>query len=77
MKTMVKKFKNSLGIKIPNIIVRKLSLKDVSFIDINHNGKSIIIEPVQKRLSEMVNKINEQNIHKEIETGRPIPKEIW
>ena len=78
MEAVVKKWGNSLGIRIPNLIVRELALKDGSFVDINDKGKTIIIKPIQKnKLSEMLSKINEQNIHKEIETGGPVGKEIW
>ena len=78
MKTVVKKWGNSLGIRIPNAIARELSLKDGSFVDINDKGENIIIKPVKKnKLSEMVSKINDQNLHKEIETGEPVGKEVW
>jgi antitoxin MazE len=78
METVVKKWGNSLGIRIPNLIARELSLKDGSFVDINDRGKEIIIKPIKKsKLSDMLNKINEQNMHKEIDTGRPVGKEIW
>jgi len=78
MKTVVKKWGNSLGIRIPNAIARELSLKDGSFVDINDKGEDIIIKPVKKnKLSEMVSKINDQNLHKEIETGEPVGKEVW
>ncbi|MDR2922606.1 MAG: AbrB/MazE/SpoVT family DNA-binding domain-containing protein [Treponema sp.] len=78
MEAVVKKWGNSLGIRIPNVFARELSLKDGSFVDITGKEKAIIIKPVQKnRLSEMLSKINEQNLHKEIDTGRPAGKEIW
>jgi antitoxin MazE len=78
MEAVVRKWGNSLGIRIPNPIVRELSLKDGSFVDINDRGKEIIIKLIQKnKLSEMLSKISEQNIHKEIETGGPVGKEIW
>jgi antitoxin MazE len=78
MEAVVKKWGNSLGIRIPSLIARDLSLKDGSSVDIYDKGKMIIIKPVQKnKLSEMLSKINEQNIHKEIETGGPVGKEIW
>ena len=78
MEAVVRKWGNSLGIRIPNLIVRELSLKDGSFVDIRDKGKEIIIKPVQRtRLSEMLSKINEQNLHREIETGGPVGKEIW
>ena len=78
MEAIVRKWGNSLGIRIPNLIARKLTLKDGSYVDINDKGKVIIIKPVKKnKLSEMLSNINEQNIHKEIETGGPVGKEIW
>jgi len=78
MEAVIKKWGNSLGIRIPNLIVRELSLKDGSFVDINDKGNEIIIKPIQKnRLSEMLNLINEQNIHEEVKTKGPVGKEIW
>jgi len=70
MKTVVKKWGNSLGIKIPNLISQRFSLKDGSYINIIDKEKKIIITPINKnRLSEMLSRINEQNLHAEIEMG--------
>ena len=78
METIVKKWGNSLGIRIPSHIARELSLKDGSYVDINDRGKEIIIRPIHKnRLSEMVSQINEQNLHAEIETTGPVGNEVW
>ena len=78
MEAVVKKWGNSLGIRIPNLIARELSLKDGSLVEINDRGKEMVIKPIKKnKLSEMVSKINEQNIHAEIDTGEPVGKEIW
>jgi antitoxin MazE len=78
MEAIVKKWGNSLGIRIPNLIVRELSLKDGSYVDINETGNEIIIKPLRKKnLSEMLNLINEQNIHEEIKTSGPVGNEIW
>ena len=78
MEAVVKKWGNSLGIRVPNFIARELALKDGSFVDISGNGREMIIKPVRKRrLKEMLSEINEQNIHGEIETTGPVGKEIW
>jgi antitoxin MazE len=78
MEAVVRKWGNSLGIRVPSHIARKLKLKDGSCVDISDRENEIIIKPIQKnKLSEMVNKINEQNIHKVIETGGPAGKELW
>jgi antitoxin MazE len=78
METVIKKWGNSLGIRIPNLIVREFSLKDGSFVEIKDMGNEIIIKPKKKnKLLEMLEAINEQNIHKEVETNGPVGKEIY
>ena len=78
MEAVVRKWGNSLGIRIPNLIVREYSLKDGSFVNINDIGQEIIIKPIKKnKLSEMLEQINEQNIHEEIKTTGPVGNEVW
>jgi antitoxin component of MazEF toxin-antitoxin module len=39
---------------------------------------NIVIKPVKKsRLSEMLDNINDQNIHQEVDWGKPVGKETW
>jgi antitoxin MazE len=78
METIIRKWGNSLGIRIPNFIVREFSLKDGSFVEIKDTGNEIIIKPKKENtLSKMLDSINEHNIHEEIETDGPVGKEIW
>lgn len=78
MEAVVRKWGNSLGIRIPNIIAREYSLKDGSFVNISDLGREIIIKPIKKnKLSEMLEQINERNIHEEIKTTGPVGNEIW
>ena len=78
METVVKKWGNSLGIRIPSQMARELSLKDGSFVDINDRGQEIVIKPIQKsKLSEILSQINDQNIHEEVKTTGPVGREIW
>jgi antitoxin MazE len=78
MEAIVKTWGNSLGIRIPNLIVRELSLKDGSCVDIKDKGNEIIIKPKERnKLPQMLNKINEKNIHGEVETTGPVGNETW
>jgi antitoxin MazE len=78
MEAVIRKWGNSLGIRIPNLIIREFSLKDGSFIEIKDAGNEIIIKPKKKnKLSEMLDAINEHNIHEEVETEGPVGKELW
>ena len=78
MEAVVKKWGNSLGIRIPNHVVREMLLKDGTYVDINSRKKEIIIKPIKKNnLSDMLRHINAHTVHKEIETSGPVGKEIW
>ena len=78
MEAVVKKWGNSLGIRIPHLIVRELALKDGSFVDIKETGNEIIIKPKEKRkLADMLGGINGKNLHDEVETSGPLGNEIW
>jgi hypothetical protein len=56
------------------IISQELVMETV----IKDMGNEIIIKPKKKnKLSEMLDAINEHNIHEEIETNVPVGKEIW
>jgi antitoxin MazE len=78
METIIRNWGNSLGIRIPNFIVKKLSLKDGSSVEIEDKKGQIIIHPKnEKQLSELLKKISKTNIHSEVESNGPIGKEIW
>ena len=78
MEAVIKKWGNSLGVRIPKHIAMGLSLRDGSSVDINNKGEEIIIKPIKKtKLSEMLSLIDEQNLHDEVDTGEPVGNEIW
>ena len=80
METQVKKWGNSLGLRIPKVLARQLEINDGSTVNININNNKLEIIPLQKNnynLSEMLANINKHNIHNEIETGEPAGNEIW
>ena len=78
MEAVVKKWGNSLGIRIPNLIAKDLALKDGSYVDISDKGNEIVIKPLHKNsLLEMLNLVNDKNIHKEIKTTGPVGNEVW
>ncbi|MCL2833030.1 MAG: AbrB/MazE/SpoVT family DNA-binding domain-containing protein [Treponema sp.] len=78
MEAIVRKWGNSLGIRIPNIITREFSLKDGSHVSIDEKDNKIVIFPIKKiKLSEMIKNINEENLHGEIDTGKSVGKEVW
>ena len=78
MEAVIKKWGNSLGIRIPSIMAKDLSLKDGSHVEIRDEEDRIIIIPSQKEnLKDLLSKISKSNLHKEIDTGSPVGNEIW
>jgi len=78
METIVQKWGNSLGIRIPSVIAKEHRLRNGIKVEIFGDGEKISIKP-QKRytLDELVDGINNKNLHKGIETGVPVGNEEW
>lgn len=73
----VKKWGNSLGIRIPKSISDELLLREDSEVYLYVENDRLIIEPKRKSLQTLVDDITEDNIHSEIEFGKPEGGEVW
>jgi len=80
-KIKIQKWGNDLGINIPSIIARELSLREGLYVNVHENRNRIIIESPKQNISysltKMLNEITENNVHHCIETGTPTGNEIW
>jgi antitoxin MazE len=78
MEAVIRKWGNSLGIRIPNNIAKNKTLRDGVSVEITDTENGILISPKRKTtLSEMLGQITVENIHGEIETGAVVGNEIW
>ncbi len=80
METKIQKWGNSFGVRIPMKIIENNFLGDGVPVKIIENNNSIIIkynQPKKVSLKKMLNKINPNNIHKEIDMGDVCGSEIW
>jgi antitoxin MazE len=79
MKTTVKKWGNSLAIRIPKNISEDTMVAEGSNIDIMVEKGKIILSPSKKEysLKELLKNISNKNIHSEISTGNHVGGEIW
>lgn len=73
----VKKWGNSLGIRIPKTVSDELLLREDSEVYLYVENNRLIIEPKRKSLQAMIDGIKEDNIHTEIEFGEPEGGEAW
>jgi antitoxin MazE len=80
MEAKIKKWGNSLGVRIPKSFTIQAGITDGSSIEINMEGDKITIVPLQKdeyKLDELLSMVSEENVHYEIETSGPIGNEVW
>lgn len=80
MTTKIKKWGNSLAVRLPKNIVEKMGLKENTSVEIAENNNVVNIKPTnidKLSLKTVVGLINKENIHKEVVFGAKTGKEIW
>jgi antitoxin MazE len=78
MQSSVKKWGNSLGIRLPKFISHELNLFEGTNLHLKLVDNNIEIPKVLNELSleQMLLIINDENLHHEIDTYSPIGKEL-
>lgn len=78
MVTIVKKWGNSLGLRLPAALATQVKILNGSKVNIVLKNNRIEILPLENEFSleEMLKSVTEDNIHKEIDTGYTVGKEI-
>ena len=77
MQTVVQKWGNSLGIRIPNLYVKEFNLKNGSRVEVIEEEGNLIIKPQKLTLEMLLSGITDENKHAAIETGPSVGKEEW
>lgn len=77
MQTVIQKWGNSLGVRIPQGFAQELGLTQGSNVDVfSKNGKLEIV-PCKKTLDMLLSDVTDTNIHTAIETGAARGAEAW
>jgi len=79
MQTKIKKWGNSLALRIPKLLALDANLKQDSLVDISIEKNSIIIMPIGEKeysLEKLLKGVSKNNLHGEFNTGAPVGKEI-
>ncbi len=80
MQTKVQKWGNSLAVRIPRGLTLSVRLRNGSLVDLSSVKGKLIITPVEETeytLEQLVAKVNDKNIHREVDTGKAIGRESW
>jgi antitoxin MazE len=76
----VKKWGNSLAVRIPIAVAQDLGLSENSTVQITSDGAVATIKPKKGdkvSLKELVARITPDNRHQEVDWGESVGKEVW
>jgi len=80
MQTTIKKWGNSLALRIPKLLALDANLKLNKLVDLSIDRDSIIITPIGEKeysLEKLLKGVTKNNLHGEFDTGALVGKEIW
>jgi antitoxin MazE len=80
MHTQIKKWGNSLALRIPKSFALNANLRQDELVDLTIDEERIVITPIGQKeysLDELLDRVNESNHHGAFDTGAPVGKEIW
>ena len=78
MQTRVRKWGNSLALRIPGTMASDLGLTAESRVDLRMHGGKLEVTPVADeplRLDDLLAAVREDNLHGEYDTGEPMGRE--
>ena len=80
MRTKIKKWGNSLALRIPKSFALNANLRQDELVDLSIDKERIIITLIGEKeysLDELLERVSESNLHSAFDTGAPVGKEIW
>jgi antitoxin MazE len=81
MQTQVKKWGNSLALRIPKAFAEEMAISTDTLVEISIIEGNLVVVPLVEApsyvLDDLLSQITEENLHGEVETGDPVGQEVW
>ena len=80
MEARIKKWGNSLAIRIPRSVADQIDIREESLVTLTVNGGELTISPLAvdpESLEQLLEKITDANLHDELDFGPPVGEEVW
>ena len=80
MLTRIQKWGNSLALRIPKAFAADTHLEQNSVVDVSVVDGKIVVRPAAETvytLDELLARVTEENIHREVDTGPAVGNEVW
>ena len=80
MRVPVKKWVNSLALRIPKPFAQDAEAREGTVVDLSVSKGKIVAVPIGRKkvtLRQLLAKVSRRNLHGEVDTGRPAGRESW
>jgi antitoxin MazE len=79
MQTVVKKWGNSLALRLPQHLAADLRILEGATVSLTIEDESLVVRPVRKRykLADLLAQMDDSKKHKETDWGKPRGGEVW
>ncbi len=80
METKIQKWGNSLALRIPKAFARDIKISQNSTVGITLEEGRLVVTPMivdKFDLDSLISQITDDNLHREIDSGIAIGKEVW
>jgi antitoxin MazE len=80
MQTTIRKWGNSLAVRIPKAFVKEAHVAYGTAVDLSVDEGRIVIDPHAEpayRLEDLLKGVTKRNRHAEVETGNAVGQEVW
>ncbi len=80
MLTKVQKWGNSLGLRIPRSFAADARVEPGSVVDISLVRGGLMVRRARPRkysLNDLLQRVSERNLHGEVNSSRPVGREVW
>jgi antitoxin MazE len=80
VETRVRRWGNSLALRIPKPLAAEVGLDDDSPVQLSLAEGKLIVSPlhqIEYSLEQLLAQVTEKNVHNEVETGPAVGSEVW
>ncbi len=80
MRIRVKKWGNSLALRIPKPFADDAHVKEGTLVNLSVSEGRLVVVPLRRRpvsLHSLLARVNDSNLHSEVDFGSPVGRESW
>ena len=80
MNATIQKWGNSLALRIPKLFALQAHLEQGILVDVSVVEGKIIVDAKRRRkrsLSQLLKGVTKDNLHSEVDWGKPMGREVW